>query len=164
MPQQAQPKVINPPSSSSSESASDAKSGGQDIVLLDKQEAAVQKLIEASKKSGFVTQDEFNKAMPQDQYTSEEIEDVRTELDDNGVKIVEKSEETESEEEEVKSGNVSDETRGSDDAVRMYLREMGSVELLSRKGEIAIAKRIEAGAWFDVGGDMRIASDVEGVI
>ena len=151
MPQQAQPKVINPPSSS--EQSSDAKSGGQDIVLLDKQEAAVQKLIEASKKSGFLTQDAFNKAMPPDQYTSEEIEDVRTELDDNGVKIVEKAEEeTESDEEEVKSGNVSDETRGSDDAVRMYLREMGSVELLSRKGEIAIAKRIEAGRGLMLGG------------
>ena len=151
MPQQAQPKVINPPSSS--EQSSDAKSGGQDIVLLDKQEAAVQKLIEASKKSGFVTQDELNKVMPPDQHTRDEIEDVRTELDDNGVKIVEKAEEeTESEEEEVKSGNVSDETRGSDDAVRMYLREMGSVELLSRKGEIAIAKRIEAGRGLMLGG------------
>ena len=110
-------------------------------------------MLELGKERGFVTHDELNKALPQGEMTSEQIEDVMSELNTRGVNVVDNADSTEeSEEEEVKSGNLSDDARGSDDPVRMYLREMGGVELLSREGEIAIAKRIEAGRELLLGG------------
>jgi len=133
-----------------------------DAPLLDLNEASVKKLIARAKKRGYITYDELNNALPQDQMSSEQIEDVMAALNDMGVNIVENEEASEDgdekEEPEVEaidgsaedgSGNVAEKKRETvdrtDDPVRMYLREMGAVELLSREGEIAIAKRIEAG-------------------
>ena len=120
--------------------------------------AAVKKLVQRGKERGFVTYDEINAALPSDQMSAEEIEDTLAMLSELGINVVEgeESDDKESKSEdlpekfEAKSG---DEDLGrTDDPVRMYLREMGSVELLSREGEIAIAKRIEAGREKMIGG------------
>ena len=135
-----------------------------DAPLLDLNEASVKKLIAKAKKRGYLTYDELNAALPQDQMSSEQIEDVMSALNDMGVNIVEQDEAAEesedgaepeaeaadgAEDEDPSSGNVGEKKKETvdrtDDPVRMYLREMGAVELLSREGEIAIAKRIEAG-------------------
>ena len=124
---------------------------------LDMSQAAVKKMIAEARERGFITYDQLNKVLPPEQVSSEQIEDVMSMLSEMGINIIE---EEEAEEEEAKStavaeiGRKGEITLGSgkeekldrtDDPVRMYLREMGSVELLSREGEIAIAKRIEAG-------------------
>jgi RNA polymerase primary sigma factor len=130
-----------------------------DAPLIDLNEASLKKLISRAKKRGYITYDELNDALPQDQMSSEQIEDVMSALSEMGVNIVENEEADEDAEPESDSGI--DEVDGgvetfvvekkketvdrTDDPVRMYLREMGAVELLSREGEIAIAKRIEAG-------------------
>jgi RNA polymerase primary sigma factor len=137
-------------------------------VLLDIQSAAVKKLIARGKERGYVTADEVNAALPDGQVSSEFIEDTLAWLNDNGITLVENEEnedgegaakpagaksDDDEESEEESSGNVDTESAGrTDDPVRMYLREMGSVELLSREGEIAIAKRIEAGRDMMIGG------------
>ncbi|HTH96245.1 MAG TPA: RNA polymerase sigma factor RpoD [Stellaceae bacterium] len=119
-------------------------------LVVDSSIAAVKKMIARGKERGYVTYDELNAALPQDQVSSEQIEDTMTMLSEMGINVVE-SEETEEGAEESDgearlNGNLDDDDIGrTDDPVRMYLREMGSVELLSREGEIAIAKRIEAG-------------------
>ncbi len=140
----------------------------QDVetALLDVQSAAVKRLIAKGKERGHVTVDELNAVLPADQNSSEQIEDVMANLSEMGIQVVE-SEETEDgdaqpvkveksedeADEEGPTGNVDAESLGrTDDPVRMYLREMGSVELLSREGEIAIAKRIEAGRDMMIGG------------
>ncbi len=112
---------------------------------------AIKELKKIGKERGFITHDQLNDAMPQGEVTSEQIEDVMTELSKMGVSIVEQADEAD-EPEEKAGGNLSDDARGSDDPVRMYLREMGTVELLTREGEIAIAKRIEAGREVLLGG------------
>ena len=137
-----------PKAKESSEQASDAP-------ILDTKNTAVKQLIKKGKERGFVTHDELNEALPQDELSSEQIEDVMSSLDQMGVSVVEAAEEVETaneNEDTQSSGNVSDDVSNSDDPVRMYLREMGSVELLSREGEIAIAKRIEAGREMMIGG------------
>ncbi|MBS7810980.1 RNA polymerase sigma factor RpoD [Roseococcus pinisoli] len=135
-------------------------------VLLDITSAAVKKLIARGKERGYVTYDEVNAAMPQEQVSSEFIEDTLSSLSEAGINVVEAEEsedgeaktakaegEGEEKEDEESGGNVDEESLGrTDDPVRMYLREMGSVELLSREGEIAIAKRIEAGRDMMIGG------------
>jgi RNA polymerase primary sigma factor len=136
-------------------------------VLLDIQSAAVKKLVARGKERGYVTYDELNAALPSEQVSSETIEDTMAMLNDLGINVVENEESEdgeaaapkpvvkaeEEEEEEESGGNVDEATLGrTDDPVRMYLREMGSVELLSREGEIAIAKRIEAGRDMMIGG------------
>jgi RNA polymerase primary sigma factor len=135
-------------------------------VLLDIQSAAVKKLVLRGKERGYVTYDELNAALPSEQVSSETIEDTMAMLSDLGINVVENEEsedgeaaapkpvaKSEDEEEEESGGNVDEESLGrTDDPVRMYLREMGSVELLSREGEIAIAKRIEAGRDMMIGG------------
>jgi RNA polymerase primary sigma factor len=135
-------------------------------VLLDIQSAAVKKLVARGKERGYVTYDELNAALPSEQVSSETIEDTMAMLSDLGINVVENEESEDGEaaapkpvaaekeeEEEESGGNVDEETLGrTDDPVRMYLREMGSVELLSREGEIAIAKRIEAGRDMMIGG------------
>src|SRR5512145_2280450 len=125
--------------------------------ILDLSDAAVKKMIKAAKTRGFVTHEELNKVLPSDEFDSEAIENVMAQLSEMGINVVDNEEEGEAAEEEGKAVAVRDEaakpvvtnTREdadrTDDPVRMYLREMGSVELLSREGEIAIAKRIEAG-------------------
>jgi RNA polymerase primary sigma factor len=134
-----------------------------DSPLLDLSDAAVKKLIKVAKKRGYVTYEELNAVMPSEEVTSEQIEDFMSMFSDMGINVVDEDEveETEVEKDEEDQGQEVATTSGStavattsnakagsdrtDDPVRMYLREMGTVELLSREGEIAIAKRIEAG-------------------
>ena len=127
--------------------------------LLDTAGQAVKKLIAKAKERGFITYDELNTILPPDQTSSEQIEDVMSSLSEMGINVVENEEQddvqaaTDKEQESRDAGNLNDEDVGrTDDPVRMYLREMGSVELLSREGEIAIAKRIEAGREMMIGG------------
>ncbi len=127
-----------------------------DGPVLEDAHSAVKKLLQKGKERGFISIDELNEALPQEQVSSEQIEDVMTMLNDMGINVVDGDEqeadaEPKPADERVAeagpdAGNISDDEVGrTDDPVRMYLREMGSVELLSREGEIAIAKRIEAG-------------------
>ncbi|MBU0658129.1 MAG: RNA polymerase sigma factor RpoD [Alphaproteobacteria bacterium] len=151
---------------SKSAGAGDGGDEGGDAPLLDLNEASVKKLLARAKKRGYITYDELNSALPQDQMSSEQIEDVMSALNDMGVNIVENEEagddgeDQQREDDNDDANEVAEDDDGSprlitekkketvdrtDDPVRMYLREMGAVELLSREGEIAIAKRIEAG-------------------
>jgi RNA polymerase primary sigma factor len=125
-----------------------------DSPVLDLNNSAIKSLIKKGKLNGFVTLDQLNAALPPGEYTSEQIEDIHSAINEMGFNIVDQQEESASEESEDRSsGNLSDEEGArSDDPVRMYLREMGSVELLSREGEISIAKRIEAGRELMIGG------------
>jgi len=148
--------------------ATDTVTAEQDVetTLLDVQTAAVKRLIARGKERGYITFDELNQILPPDQNSSEQIEDVMANFSEMGIQVVEgeetedgeapvvKAEKTEEAEgEEEPTGNVDEASLGrTDDPVRMYLREMGSVELLSREGEIAIAKRIEAGRDMMIGG------------
>ena len=122
-----------------------------DGPLLDLTDAAVKKFIKAAKTRGYVTMDELNKVLPSEEVTSEQIEDTLAMLSEMGVNVVESEDDAEATEVTVREDTAVVETTKeaaydrTDDPVRMYLREMGSVELLSREGEIAIAKRIEAG-------------------
>jgi len=124
---------------------------GGDGPLLDLTDAAVKKFIKQAKARGYVTMDELNKVLPSEEVTSEAIEDTLAMLSEMGVNVVEAEEDAEGGEVAVREESAVVETTKepaydrTDDPVRMYLREMGSVELLSREGEIAIAKRIEAG-------------------
>ena len=131
-----------------------AREENTDAPLIDSIGGLVKKLISRGKERGFVTYDELNAALPPDQVSSEQIEDTMTNLSELGINVVEGEDtEDDSSEENKTAGSTGftastdeDEDLGrTDDPVRMYLREMGSVELLSREGEIAIAKRIEAG-------------------
>src|SRR5215470_11100180 len=127
--------------------------------LLDTVAAAIKRMLARGKERGYVTYDELNAALPPEQVSSELIEDTMTTLSELGVNVIENEEseepaasESEDGDGEVR-GNLDDDDIGrTDDPVRMYLREMGSVELLSREGEIAIAKRIEAGREMMIGG------------
>jgi RNA polymerase primary sigma factor len=141
------------------------REGTTDGPLLDLSDDAVKKMIKAAKKRGYVTMDELNSVLPSEEVTSEQIEDTMAMLSDMGINVVEEEEQAEGEEAEKAEPDAEEEaselaeqtgtavatttkkepTDRTDDPVRMYLREMGSVELLSREGEIAIAKRIEAG-------------------
>ena len=135
-----------------------------DSPLLDLSDAAVKKLIKTAKKRGYVTYEELNAVMPSEEVSSEQIEDIMSMFSDMGINVVDEDEveeaeaETAADEEEggelaptsgttavASKSNTREGSDRTDDPVRMYLREMGSVELLSREGEIAIAKRIEAG-------------------
>ncbi|MDB5477022.1 MAG: rpoD, partial [Phenylobacterium sp.] len=124
---------------------------GGDGPLLDLTDAAVKKFIKQAKARGYVTMDELNKVLPSEEVTSEAIEDTLAMLNEMGVNVVESEEDADGGEVVVREETALVETAKepaydrTDDPVRMYLREMGSVELLSREGEIAIAKRIEAG-------------------
>ncbi len=136
---------------------------GADSPLIELNDASVKKLLARAKKRGYLTYDELNAALPQDQMSSEQIEDVMSAISEMGVNIVENdedyAEEAAAEPDTDEPDNISESDPRSvtqtvkktgtgdrtDDPVRMYLREMGAVELLSREGEIAIAKRIEAG-------------------
>ncbi|GGB60448.1 RNA polymerase sigma factor RpoD [Blastomonas aquatica] len=142
-----------------SKAPKDSKADTTDAPLIDLNEASVKKLLSRAKKRGYITYDELNEALPQDQMSSEQIEDVMSAISEMGVNIVENDEEASEEQPAADDDapddgseqlNISPEKKKetmdrTDDPVRMYLREMGAVELLSREGEIAIAKRIEAG-------------------
>ncbi len=136
------------------------------LPLLDLSDAAVKKMIKQAKKRGYVTYEQLNAVMPSEEVTSEKIEDVLAMMSEMGINVVE-TEEADADDEEAREEPEEEESEGgelvetgskavtkseakepaerTDDPVRMYLREMGTVELLSREGEIAIAKRIEAG-------------------
>ncbi len=137
----------------------DRKPDDQDPeISLDMSQAAVKKMIGEAREKGYITYDQLNQVLPPDQVSSEQIEDVMSMLSEMGINIIE---DEEAEEEEAKgsteivtttdarevtlAASTTEKLDRTDDPVRMYLREMGSVELLSREGEIAIAKRIEAG-------------------
>src|SRR6202158_1859669 len=127
--------------------------------LLDTIALAIKKMVLRGKERGYLTYDELNAALPQDQVSSEQIEDTMTMLSELGINVIESEESEEPAEAEAEDGesevrgNVDDDDIGrTDDPVRMYLREMASVELRSREGEIAIAKRIEAGREMMIGG------------
>jgi RNA polymerase primary sigma factor len=164
----AKPKVVRPGTATpQKESETPEKEGAETpdapLPVLDLSDAAVKKMIKQAKKRGYVTYEQLNAVMPSEEVTSEKIEDVLAMMNEMGINVVETEEtdsedEEEADEEESESGDLVEvapktpaksETREpaerTDDPVRMYLREMGSVELLSREGEIAIAKRIEAG-------------------
>ena len=141
-------------SNNSSAETEAPESTGGDGPLLDLTDAGVKKFIKQAKARGYVTMDELNKVLPSEEVTSEAIEDTLAMLSEMGVNVVEAEEEAEAAEggevvaREETAVITSDKPAAydrTDDPVRMYLREMGSVELLSREGEIAIAKRIEAG-------------------
>ncbi|WP_292285512.1 RNA polymerase sigma factor RpoD [Marivita sp.] len=130
----------------------------EEDVSLDMSQTAVKKMIADARERGYITYDQLNEVLPPDQVSSDQIEDVMSMLSEMGIQITEADEESEEEDkgatdlvQTAKPGDVTVASGGSekldrtDDPVRMYLREMGSVELLSREGEIAIAKRIEAG-------------------
>lgn len=146
------------------EEAEVEREGATDGPLLDLSDDAVKKMIKVAKKRGYVTMDELNAVLPSEEVTSEQIEDTMSMLSDMGINVVEDDEQEadrdeNSEDEQEEGGDLveatgtavaatttkKEPTDRTDDPVRMYLREMGSVELLSREGEIAIAKRIEAG-------------------
>ena len=137
----------------------DRKPDDQDAeVSLDMSQAAVKRMIAEARERGYITYDQLNQVLPPDQVSSEQIEDVMSMLSEMGINIIE-DEEAEDEEQKTTavvdvssnkgevalSSGTTEKLDRTDDPVRMYLREMGSVELLSREGEIAIAKRIEAG-------------------
>ncbi|NUS68975.1 MAG: RNA polymerase sigma factor RpoD [Ensifer adhaerens] len=150
------------------EEADVEREGAPDGPLLDLSDDAVKKMIKAAKKRGYVTMDELNSVLPSEEVTSEQIEDTMAMLSDMGINVIEDEEaeeaagggddEASDDDNESEGGELApssgtslatskkkEPTDRTDDPVRMYLREMGSVELLSREGEIAIAKRIEAG-------------------
>ena len=134
-----------------------SQEGAVDAPDTDAAQQAQKLLMKLGKERGYVTHDELNAALPTEDFTSEQIDEFMSTLSEMGVSVVEAADGDDSsdgEEEEARaSGNVSDsDVSGTDDPVRMYLREMGSVELLSREGEIAIAKRIEAGREMMIGG------------
>ena len=126
-----------------------------DGPLIDSPNQAIKKMVAKAKERGYVTYDELNEALPQDQFSSEQIEDTTSMLSEMGVNIIEGDESDDSSSDEEKSDKPpapvatvkaeGTEYERTDDPVRMYLREMGSIELLSRQGEIEIAKRIEEG-------------------
>ena len=117
-----------------------------DGPLLDMTDNAVKRMIKSAKSVGYVTYEVLNKVLPSDEFSSEQIEDVTSMLSEMGISVVEHEEQEEASVETPTSKKAPvEKTEKTDDPVRMYLREMGSVDLLSREGEIAIAKRIEAG-------------------
>ncbi|AGB71858.1 MULTISPECIES: RNA polymerase sigma factor RpoD [Rhizobium] len=158
------------------EEAEVERDGTSDGPLLDLSDDAVKKMIKAAKKRGYVTMDELNAVLPSEEVTSEQIEDTMAMLSDMGINVIEDEDVEEAGaaasddddaggDDESEGGELAPSTGSAlatakkkeptdrtDDPVRMYLREMGSVELLSREGEIAIAKRIEAGRETMIGG------------
>jgi RNA polymerase primary sigma factor len=163
-------KVVRPGTAAPQKEAETPEKDGAEtpdapLPVLDLSDAAVKKMIKQAKKRGYVTYEQLNAVMPSEEVTSEKIEDVLAMMSEMGINVVEteeadndEEEREEPEEEETESGELvevtpktpaksetREPTERTDDPVRMYLREMGSVELLSREGEIAIAKRIEAG-------------------
>ena len=144
----------------------DKAADAPDSPLLDLSDAAVKQMIKLAKKRGYVTYDELNQILPSDKVASDQIEDIYSMLNEMGINVVDSDDADEAERdedggaEEVEGGDLVEASKATalarleknsvaldrtDDPVRMYLREMGTVELLSREGEIAIAKRIEAG-------------------
>ena len=155
-PQKAPAEAETPAPVEEVQAEPDVPEAGADSPILDLNDAAVKRMIKLAKARGYVTLDELNAVLPSEETSPEQIEDVMAMLNEMGINVVESEEESESLTVKVEE-EASTETAlmkvdapklpadRTDDPVRMYLREMGAVELLSREGEIAIAKRIEAG-------------------
>src|SRR5689334_12837091 len=158
------PGMVTPQKDAETPEKDAAETPDAPLPVLDLSDAAVKKMIKQAKKRGYVTYEQLNAVMPSEEVTSEKIEDVLAMMNEMGINVVEtedndSDDEEEADEEENESGGdlvevapktpakseAREPAERTDDPVRMYLREMGSVELLSREGEIAIAKRIEAG-------------------
>ncbi len=141
------------------ENSKSQKDEDSSVPILDLNQSSIKKLLTKAKSKGYLTYSELNDTMPPGEMSSEQIEDIMTTLSEMGITLIEseddqeenqdklevETENSESSKELVASTSGTDNLDRTDDPVRMYLREMGSVELLSREGEIAIAKRIEAG-------------------
>ena len=138
-------------------------------------DSAVQKLIKDGTKKGYITYDQFGKALPSESFSTEELDDAISQIQDEDIQVVKKASDYQKPKSSKKSkdedddyeagGNIADDDTGrTDDPVRMYLREMGAVELLSREGEIAIAKRIEAGRELMIGGICESPLAIESII
>ena len=136
----------------------DQQNGADGDISIDMSQAAVKKMIAEARERGTITYDQLNAVLPPDQVSSDQIEDVMSMLNEMGIQVTEEEESEEVDDgtskevatvsggrEVTLGGAEAEKLDRTDDPVRMYLREMGSVELLSREGEIAIAKRIEAG-------------------
>ena len=145
------------------ENSKNQKEEDASIPLLDLNQSSIKKLLSQAKSKGYLTYSELNETMPPGEMSSEQIEDIMTALSEMGITLIDS--EDEQDDSQTKQENATEETKElvvassatdaldrTDDPVRMYLREMGSVELLSREGEIAIAKRIEAGRNTYIGG------------
>ena len=157
-PAAAKPEPKHPkPTALELEESAKADEDKAEAPVIDVVAETIKKMIKKGKDRGYVTIDEINAALPQDKINSDLIEDTMAMLSEMGISVTEGDDdeapkaEQEGEESEEK-GNVNEELGRTDDPVRLYLREMGSVELLSREGEIAIAKRIEAGREMMIGG------------
>jgi RNA polymerase primary sigma factor len=151
--------------------ATETREEAAEAPLLDSVAAAIKKMLARGRERGYVTYDDLNAALPPDQVSSEQIEDTMTMLSELGVNVIESEESEEPTAAEGADGdgeargNLDDDDVGrTDDPVRMYLREMGSVELLSREGEIAIAKRIEAGREMMIGGICENPATIQAII
>ena len=120
--------------------------GDQDGPVLDLENSVIKKLIKKGKKDGYLTNDLIRKSFPEGKFSSEQIEQYTTKLSQVGFDIID-SDDSDNDDDEKEDEQVASKTTGdkTDDPVKLYLREMGTVDLLSREGEIAIAKRIEAG-------------------
>ncbi len=153
--------------------APEAQAGDSaDSPILDLSDAAVKRMIKLAKARGYVTLDELNAVLPSEETSPEQIEDIMAMLNEMGINVVESEEETENLAAKVEAEAEGESTETAlikveaaktpadrtDDPVRMYLREMGQVELLSREGEIAIAKRIEAGREAMIAGSAKARS------
>ena len=123
----------------------DNQNQGTESALIDMSDRDVKKMIKTAKSQGFVTYEQLNKVTSSEDLSSEQIEDVMSMLSEMGINVIENEEEEQASEAAPIKKSTSERADRTDDPVRMYLREMGSVDLLSREGEIAIAKRIEAG-------------------
>ena len=134
-------KVVTSTSQSENSSATD-----QDGPVLDLEKSIIKKLIRKGKKDGYLTNELIKKSFPEDKFTSEQIEQYTTKLSEVGFDIIDSDDSDNDDEIESDEGTeVKSTSEKTDDPVKLYLREMGTVDLLSREGEIAIAKRIEAG-------------------
>src|SRR3984893_7062117 len=143
-------KVTQPEARKEAPDKQSAETADALLPLFDLSDAAVREMISAAKMRGYVTHEQINSVLPPEEVTSEQIEDILATLNEAGINIVESEESEGGQLIEVRRAapakvEKAESSERTDDPVRMYLREMGSVELLSREGEIAIAKRIEAG-------------------
>ncbi|HPD83250.1 MAG: RNA polymerase sigma factor RpoD [Alphaproteobacteria bacterium] len=161
-------KKAAPEKGSDEEAEEDDEEGASKRTVKGSLAQIVKKLVKQGKEKGYITYDQLNKALPAEEFTSEQIEDAMSTLSDVGIQMSEGDDSDDDDEDEEKyesGGNIaSDDTGRTDDPVRMYLREMGTVELLSREGEIAIAKRIEAGREMMIGGICESPLAIESLI
>ena len=122
-----------------------AQANDQDGPVLDLEKSIIKKLIKQGKKDGYLTHELIKKSFPEDKFTSEQIEQYTTKLSQVGFDIIDSDDSDNDDDKDDESNSVKSGTEKTDDPVKLYLREMGTVDLLTREGEIEIAKRIEEG-------------------